>query len=80
MFIIIECVEGLYGVNCSKMCLIYCLDSKICYYVFGGCDKGCVVGWNGFYCEKGKFSMFCFIWILMIWLNELYICLFIYLF
>lgn len=52
VFFIIECKVGFYGKNCNIICG-KCLNSIICYYIIGSCDKGCDFGYEGLICKKG---------------------------
>lgn len=52
----VECVEGWYGINCSKQCGGHCRDNIVCHHVTGQCDKGCDAGWTGYFCNKGEFG------------------------
>lgn len=49
----IECVDGLYGENCTKQCSKHCKDETICNHKTGHCDRGCDSGWAGSLCNTG---------------------------
>lgn len=51
--LILECVAGKYGQNCSQDCSRYCKDSMACDKNTGECDGGCVDGWRWPMCKKG---------------------------
>ena len=49
--IILACLSGSYGENCTKRCGINCRD---CNSVNGLCDFGCKPGWTGIDCNQSK--------------------------
>lgn len=53
MFILSECIEGMYGSECLQQCPGHCRDSVTCNHVTGQCDGGCDKGWTGDLCDKG---------------------------
>lgn len=53
-FTLKECAVGRYGVECRGICSEHCKGSTACNHVTGHCVGGCVVGWKGFLCNKGK--------------------------
>lgn len=53
IYLLIECMKGSFGVNCSEECVGYCRDNNLCNYVIGLCDNGCVFGWIGYMCDEG---------------------------
>lgn len=50
-----ECAVERHGVECRGICSGHCKGNIICNHVTGQCDGGCVVGWKGSLCNKGKF-------------------------
>lgn len=48
------CIEGRYGLNCSRQCVGHCRDGMSCNHVTGLCDGGCTKGWRGDMCENGN--------------------------
>ena len=46
-------MNGSFGNNCIERCESNCLS---CNAVSGVCEFGCNPGWEGDFCEKGKFS------------------------
>lgn len=53
MFILSECIEGMYGSECLQQCPRHCRDNVTCNHVTGQCDGGCDKGWTGLLCDKG---------------------------
>lgn len=53
-FALKKCALGRYGVQCRGICSEHCKGSTTCNHVTGQCEGGCVVGWKGFLCNKGK--------------------------
>lgn len=49
---VLECKVGYYGGNCKNSCG-YCLNEKVCYYVYGMCSEECEFGYKVLYCIKG---------------------------
>lgn len=67
-----ECAVGRYWVECSRMFSGHCKGNTTCNHVTGQCDGGCVVGWKGSLCNKGKFTdCFGFGVILSLWKKKL---------
>lgn len=48
-FCYVECLFGLFGINCFGKCKGFCRD--LCNYISGICDNGCLDGWLGLYCD-----------------------------
>ena len=46
------CMNGSFGRNCTARCGSNCIS---CNAVNGVCDFGCSPGWEGTFCEQGKF-------------------------
>lgn len=50
LFLMKECDENYFGLNCKEQCNATC---KSCNKSTGVCDNGCYAGWEGEFCEKG---------------------------
>ncbi|XP_052693424.1 cell death abnormality protein 1-like [Crassostrea angulata] len=47
-----KCSQGLYGDNCSQLCVGHCRDGITCDHVNGQCEGGCDTGWTGSMCKR----------------------------
>lgn len=54
MFILSECIDGMYGLKCLQQCLGHCRDNVTCNHVTGHCDGGCDKGWTAALCDKSS--------------------------
>lgn len=56
--LIIECLYGFFGINCSEICNDNCKNNIICVFISGVCFNGCEDGYIGIYCNKCKIYFF----------------------
>lgn len=47
----LECPQGLFGEGCVNTCSSKC---RGCNNINGLCDRGCLTGWKGDYCQERK--------------------------
>ena len=50
--LLIECLRGTYGINCSHLCG-HCSDIYHCSIADGTCQTGCKAGYKGPQCQEG---------------------------
>ena len=54
-FLNIVCVNYAYGKNCSEKCSPYCTGAyNQCDRINGSCTFGCLDGYQGELCDKGR--------------------------
>lgn len=56
---VLECADGTYGYNCTKICSGHCLNNSPCNKQNGYCDKGCNPGYTNVDCSKSKLTNEC---------------------
>ena len=54
-FVLLECVPGNYGEDCSSVCG-NCFDGDSCHHINGSCLDGCSPGYQGSLCTEGIIS------------------------
>ena len=58
------CVNNSFGVGCTEHCSPYCAGAnKTCDVKSGSCDFGCVDGYYGTMCDRGKKIKSPFAWL-----------------
>lgn len=51
-FLLLACMKGYFGANCSRECSPNC-KSDTCRHTDGWCTS-CTAGWTGYYCTTGN--------------------------